>query len=113
MISYIQAVTTVATRSQAQQIARFVLEQRLAACVQILPCSSMYHWQGSIEESEEFLCIMKTRADLFGPLQEAVAKHHPYEVPEILSLPITGGNVSYLDWLHDELREQGNEHSNR
>ena len=103
MTSYLQVATTVENRTQAETIARHVLEQRLAGCVQILQCASMYHWQGQIEKSDEFLCIMKTREDLFDLLQVVIADVHPYEVPEILATPVAAGNADYLDWLQGEL----------
>ena len=103
MTSYLQVATTVENRTQAETVARHVLEQRLAGCVQILQCASMYHWQGQIEKNDEFLCIMKTRQDLFDSLQAVIADVHPYEVPEILATPVAGGNADYLDWLQGEL----------
>jgi len=105
MTAYLQVATTVENRTQAEKIARHVLDRRLAGCVQILQCASMYHWQGKIEQSAEFLCIMKTRQDLFDDLQREVTAIHPYEVPEILATPIAAGNPEYLDWLNGELRQ--------
>ena len=105
MPSHLQVATTVETREQAEALARQVLEQRLAGCVQISQCCSMYHWQGSIEKGDEFLCVMKTREDLFDRLQLAIAEVHPYEVPEILATPVLKGNTSYLDWLNGELQQ--------
>ncbi len=105
MTAYLQVMTTVESRDQAEQIARHVLDGRLAGCVQILQCDSMYHWQGKIEQSAEFLCIMKTRQDLFDDLQREVAAMHPYEVPEILATPVAAGNPQYLDWLNGELHK--------
>ncbi len=105
MPSYLQVATTVETREQAEALARQMLEQRLAGCVQITQCNSMYHWQGNVEKSDEFLCVMKTRDDLFDRLQAAITQAHPYEVPEILATPVLKGNKSYLEWLTGELRQ--------
>ena len=105
MTAYLQVATTVENRVQAEKIARHVLDRRLAGCVQILQCASMYHWQGKIEQSAEFLCIMKTRQDLFDDLQAEVTAIHSYEVPEILATPVAAGNPQYLDWLNGELRK--------
>ena len=105
MTAYLQVMTTVESRNQAEKIARHVLDRRLAGCVQILQCASMYHWQGKVEQSDEFLCIMKTSAGLFEELQEEITAVHPYEVPEILATPIAAGNPEYLDWLNGELRK--------
>ena len=109
MTSYLQVATTVEHKEQAETIARHVLEKRLAGCVQILQCASMYHWQGALEQSNEFLCIMKTREDLLESLQAAVMEVHPYEVPEILATPVAGGNAAYLNWLDGELYNQEEE----
>ena len=100
---YLQVATTVEQRGQAEQLARHVLEKRLAGCVQILQCESLYHWQGKIEKSGEFLCLMKTRRDLFDRLEQAVKEIHPYEVPEILAVPVAAGGGEYLQWLDREL----------
>lgn len=104
MSSYLQVATTVETRVQAESVARHVLEERLAGCVQIMKCQSMYRWQGKIEHGDEYLCIMKTREDLFTLLQDAISSIHPYEVPEILATPVPLGSPRYLSWLDEELR---------
>jgi len=104
MPSYIQVVTTVADRATAAQLAASLLEQRLAACVQISPCSSWYHWQGVIEQSEEMVCTIKSRHDLFPELCRAIRAVHPYQVPEILALPVVAGAESYLAWMEEELQ---------
>ncbi len=103
MNKYIQVMTTVENKTQADELAKHVLNLRLAACVQILPCASSYHWQGKIEQSQEFLCIMKTRAELFMELQTAIEQVHPYEVAEIIATEIIMGNNAYLDWMASEL----------
>jgi periplasmic divalent cation tolerance protein len=105
MTPYLQVVTTVENKTQAETMARILLEKRLVACVQIVECGSMYHWQGKIESSGEYLCLMKTRDDLFASLQSAIEKLHPYEVPEILALPVENGNAPYLQWLEQELKK--------
>jgi periplasmic divalent cation tolerance protein len=103
MASYIQVVTTVADRTTAEQLAASLLEQRLAACVQISPCSSWYHWQGKIEQSEEMVCTIKTRHDLFPEVCRAIRANHPYQIPEILAMPVIAGAESYLAWMEQEL----------
>ncbi|ADW17668.1 CutA1 divalent ion tolerance protein [Desulfobulbus propionicus DSM 2032] len=104
MTPYIQVVTTVADRTVAERLAAHLLEQRLAACVQITPCTSWYRWQGAIEQGEEMVCTVKSRRDLFPELCRAVRALHPYEVPEILASPVVDGGESYLHWLEQELR---------
>ena len=104
MSRYIQVVTTTDSRTAAEAIAAAVLAARLAACVQISPCRSWFHWQGKVEHAEEFCCTMKSRADLYPELEEEVRRHHPYEVPEILAIEVSVGVGSYLAWLDQELR---------
>jgi len=106
MPSFIQVITTVAEKEQARDLARTVLEQRLAGCVQITPCTSLYHWKGTIEEDGEFVCVMKTRADLFPLLKEKILEIHPYTIPEILATPILDGHGNYLEWLNNELKNE-------
>ena len=105
MTGYIQVFTTTAERTDAQKIARALVEQRLAACVQIVgPIESTYRWQGNIETAQEFQCWIKTKSDLYEALEQAIRKLHPYSVPEILSIPIAAGSESYLQWLGEEVR---------
>jgi len=105
LTDYIQVVTTTARREEAERIARELVEQRLAACVQVVgPIHSTYRWQGAIESSEEWQLWAKSRRDLYPALEEAVRALHPYEVPEILALPVLAGSESYLKWLAAELR---------
>lgn len=86
-------------------LGRTLVEERLAACVNILPgLRSIYHWQGAVEEESEVLLLIKTSSDLLPQLTERVKELHPYEVPEVLALPIAGGSSDYLHWLHGELR---------
>jgi len=103
MPAYIQVVTTTALREEAERIARELVETRLAACVQIVgPIISTYRWQGKIELSEEWQCWAKTRGELFARVEEAIRRNHPYEVPEILAVPVVAGSASYLAWVDAE-----------
>ena len=104
MTPYIQVVTTLPDRAQAERLAAQLLEARLAACVQISACTSWYRWQGAIEQGEEQLCTIKSRRDLFPELCRAIRAVHPYEVPEILASPVVDGGGDYLAWLDQELR---------
>src|SRR5512141_3213765 len=100
MTDKIIVLTTCATAEEADRIARQLLEQRLAACVNILPgVRSLYRWQGAIEEAAECLLIIKSQQSLWEPLRAAIQSLHSYEVPEILLLPIADGAPPYLDWL--------------
>lgn len=100
---FLQVTTATAARADAERIAHVLVEGRLAACAQVAgPVSSTYRWQGKVETAEEFLCIIKTRADLFERLESAIREMHPYETPEIVATPITAGSADYLRWLADE-----------
>ena len=106
MTDTIQVITTTETKADAQAIARALVEKRLAACVQIIgPITSTYWWQGEIETAEEWLCLIKSRRDLYEALEEAIQEVHPYEVPEILAVPVVAGGRDYLEWLDGELQE--------
>jgi periplasmic divalent cation tolerance protein len=104
MTDCMQVFTTAATRTDAQAIANTVVERRLAACVQIIgPITSTYWWQGEIETAEEWLCVIKSRRDLYERLEAAIREVHPYDVPEILAVPVIAGSKRYLEWLDNEL----------
>ena len=100
---YIQVFTTVEKREDADRIASAVVHERAAACAQIVgPIRSIYWWKGKVEEADEWLCMMKTRKDLFSALEKEIKKVHPYDVPEIIALPIVAGAKSYLEWIEEE-----------
>ncbi len=103
MTDFIQVITTVEQKNDADKIATSLLELRLVACVQISSCTSKYHWKDALESAEEFVLVMKTRKDLFPILQKTLAGIHPYELPEILATEILGGSSAYLEWLDGEL----------
>ena len=105
MTEYIQVLTTVENKADAEKIARSLVAGKLAACVQILgPLTSYFHWQGKLDTAEEYLCLIKSRNDLFAELETAIKDLHPYEVPEILAIPVVKGGKEYLDWMAAELR---------
>ncbi len=107
MADYIQVTTTTEHREDADRIARALVDARLAACVQIEgPITSTYRWEGRIQTSPEWRCVVKTRQDLFGQIERAIREIHPYEVPQILAVPIVAGSAAYLDWLNEELAEK-------
>ena len=102
MKSYIQISTTTETKEQAQKIAQYLVETRLAACVQIAgPITSVYRWKGKVETASEWLCLIKTREELFEKVEAAIKKMHSYETPEIIAVPIVKGSKEYLIWLDD------------
>ncbi len=95
---------TTATEEEAHRIAGLLLEQRKAACVNIVPgVSSLFRWEGKLDSAQESLLIAKTRASLLPGLVETVKKAHSYRVPEIIALPIISGNEDYLKWLDSEV----------
>ena len=87
-----------------QEIAHLLLEKRLAACVNIVPAvSSFFHWEGKVSREQETLLIVKSRADLFeASLLPTVKAAHPYQVPEIIALPVIMGAQDYLEWIEKE-----------
>ncbi len=100
---YVQVVTTLDDEARARSLAREVVRARLAACAQVWgPISSVYWWEGEMEEAQEFMVAMKTKRDLYAPLEEFIQERHPYTVPEILAFAVVGGNRKYLDWLDGE-----------
>ncbi len=106
MGKFIQVLTTTGTKEAAEKIAQSVVEKRLAGCAQVIgPITSTYRWEGKIETAGEWLCIIKSRKDLYKELEKAIQQIHPYKVPEILAVPVVEGNKSYLEWLDGELRK--------
>lgn len=103
MTDAIQITTTTGDRATAERIAAELVDRRLAACVQISgPLTSTYRWKERIEITEEWLCIAKSLAQNFGPIEELIRRLHPYDLPEILAVPVTDGSAAYLDWLRSE-----------
>lgn len=89
----------------AQRLAASLVGERIAACVTILPqVQSIYRWKGDVCNESEVLCMVKTRRSLFDTLREHVLRMHPYEVPEIISLPMVEGHLPYLSWIFSETR---------
>jgi len=93
-------LSTVPTQKKARELARALVQNRLAACVNIIPgLYSIFRWQGKIDKANEFLLLIKTTKPLFPALLNFLKNRHPYKVPEIVSLPIQGGNQEYLRWI--------------
>ena len=102
-MKYCCVLSTVPSIKKARILAGLLISRRLAACVQILPgLESHYRWRGKKETSKEVLLIIKTKTSLFKKLEKTLTKNHPYEVPEIICLPITTGSKAYLDWISAE-----------
>ncbi len=104
---YVQLQTTVDTREKAVDLVRSAVDARLAACGQIVgPVSSIYRWKGRVEETDEWLVLFKTRAGLVERLERFLLERHPYEVPEIVVLPIERTAEAYGDWIESETQDQ-------
>jgi periplasmic divalent cation tolerance protein len=103
--TFILVLTTAGSEAQAVQIARALVERRLAACVNVasLGCS-IYRWQGKVEEEAEKLLIIKTAQRLFDEVRDAIRELHSYDVPEVLSVDVRDGDPDYLRWLGESLR---------
>lgn len=100
-----QVSTTTSSRDVAQALARTAVESRVAACGQLVgPISSVYRWQETIETADEWLVLFKTAADRVDALIDHLRSHHPYDVPEVIATPITGGHPEYLSWVVEETR---------
>ena len=103
MTDFIQVMTTIGSKQDAQKVANAIVGQRLAACVQVIgPITSTYWWQGAMETAEEWLCLIKTRQDLYERVEQAIRENHPYDEPEILALPVLAGSKTYLQWIVSE-----------
>jgi periplasmic divalent cation tolerance protein len=96
--------TTVEKRDDAQRIGETILQDRLAACVQIEKIESMYWWKGALEHADELLLTFKTAVNKSEELQCRLLEIHPYETPEIIEVPISGGSEDYLAWVEAETR---------
>ncbi len=104
--SKVVILITTATEEEAGSIARLLLKQRKAACVNIVPrVDSLFWWQGKLDSAQESLLIVKARASLVSEIVEIVKKAHSYDVPEIIALPVIGGNEDYLKWIDSEVEE--------
>lgn len=99
---YITVFITAPGLDSAKKVARHLLEKRLAACINMAPVSSMYWWEGKIEEAQETLLIVKTTVDKLDELTRETKAVHPYQVPEIVALPVVGGYREYLGWVERE-----------
>ncbi|MCS7114398.1 MAG: divalent-cation tolerance protein CutA [Candidatus Bathyarchaeota archaeon] len=103
--THVIVLVTTSSREEAEKIAQTLLEERLIACANIIgPVHSLFWWQGKIDTAKEHLILMKTRKALFERVSERVKALHSYQVPEIISLPITEGSKDYLKWLDESLR---------
>ena len=107
---YTLALSTCPEQSVAESIARTLVEESLAACVNIIPgLTSVYQWQGKTETDQEVLLLIKTRSNKFSALAERIKQLHPYELPEVIAVDITNGLSDYLNWIRDNTRDDHRE----
>jgi periplasmic divalent cation tolerance protein len=87
-------------RQRALELARALVDQRLAACVNVLSgCSSTYRWRGAVETADEVPVLIKTRQSLYPQVEQAIRRLHPYELPEVIAVPVVAGLPAYLQWV--------------
>jgi periplasmic divalent cation tolerance protein len=104
MTDKIVVFSTASSAEEAEKIARVLVEERLAACVNVLPgACSIYRWKGAIESSPEWVLIIKSSRERFDRLRARLEKVHSYEVPEVVALAVVDGSKNYLNWLETEL----------
>lgn len=104
-MSALLVITNLPERAAAERLAEALIGSRLAACVNILaPCRSVYRWKGAVQHDEEHPLLIKTTAARYPALERAIREGHPYELPEIIAVPIERGLPAYLDWVGDETR---------
>ncbi len=94
-------MTTTDSEEEAARLAQNLVELKLAACVQVLPVTSHYSWQGALEKSAEILLLVKTSTSRFEDVQAYLKEHHSYDTPEVVQIPITDGSADYLSWIDE------------
>jgi periplasmic divalent cation tolerance protein len=103
---YLMIFCTVPDPITAKKISRILVEEKLAACCNIVPgLNSIYRWENKIQDETELLLIIKTRQELFSELEQRVKNLHPYAVPEIIAMPILRGNIDYLKWMDENVKK--------
>jgi periplasmic divalent cation tolerance protein len=104
-MSTLLVLTNLPDRAAAERLADLVIEKKLAACVNILaPCRSVYRWKGAVQHDEEHPMLVKTTAERYPELEKALRAAHPYELPEIIAVPVERGLAAYLDWVAAETK---------
>jgi len=102
--THLLILCTCPDRESAEDIAERLVAAQLAACVNIVPnLTSVYRWQGRVERADELLLLIKSRGDIYPTLEATLREAHPYDVPEIIALPVAGGLPSYLNWIDQNL----------
>ena len=99
---FLLALTTLPSKSDADALAQALIEKRLAACINLMPVQSHFRWEGAPRKESEVLMLIKTTQAQLKVLQQQVLSSHPYQLPEFITLPITGGSEAYLKWMQSE-----------
>ena len=108
MTDKIVILSTCAGEEEAERLSRLLLDDRLAACVNVIrPMRSYYHWKGAIETAEECLLIIKSSRELFDSVRQVLEQAHSYEIPEVLAIPVVDGAKNYINWLEANLKKTG------
>ncbi|MGK7879578.1 MAG: divalent-cation tolerance protein CutA [Crocosphaera sp.] len=103
---FIVMITTASNKEDSNKIAHTLLAKKLAGCVQIIgPISSHYYWENELCQDEEYICLIKSSQQHYQTIENTIKEIHPYEVPEIISLPIQQGSEGYLSWLNQQLKQ--------
>ncbi|MDD2487328.1 MAG: divalent-cation tolerance protein CutA [Candidatus Gracilibacteria bacterium] len=104
MTNYIQVFVSIDNKDNAKILAKKILENKLGACVQLIDgINSFYWWKSNIDESNETLLLIKTKSDLYDNLEKFIKENHSYDIPEIIIMPIVGGNKDYFGWIEENL----------
>ena len=102
-MSVVLVMTNLPNRETALHLAEILINNRVSACVNVLaPCQSIYHWQGKTQSTEETPLLIKTTALRYAEVERLIREHHPYELPEIICVPVSAGLPAYLQWIDDE-----------
>ena len=100
-------LSTAGSEEEARKIAHHLVENRLAACVNIVPrVESVYRWEGKVESNREFLMVIKTTTGKFAEVRDAILELHSYDLPECIAIALEDGSAEYMDWLKDSLRDE-------
>ena len=102
---YIVIITTTDSKKSAKEIANTLLEQKLAACIQIEKIKSYYIWEGKINKDKEFRLVIKTKKELFDSLKKSLKAIHPYTTPQIIAIDIDSGNKEYFNWIDEVVKK--------
>jgi len=104
-MSALLVITNLPERAAAERLAEVLVDKRAAACVNILaPCRSVYRWQGALQNDDEIPLLAKTTTERYAALESAIRSNHPYELPEIIAVPVACGLAAYLAWVDAETR---------